>query len=104
MIYFFNKSYQINSKLNSLGYIKIFYYYFFQVLSLGSIVPVFSEIYVTLSLLTADLVHLTLYGYLGIGIIVLTSLCISEPVSEKVVSMIYIYVYIIHPRKLQKVK
>ncbi|XP_025405391.1 uncharacterized protein LOC112679715 [Sipha flava] len=54
------------------------------ILSLGSIVPVFSEIYVTLSLLTADFVHLTLYGYLGIGIVVLASLCISEPVSEKV--------------------
>ncbi|XP_060875059.1 uncharacterized protein LOC132948562 [Metopolophium dirhodum] len=53
------------------------------ILSFGSIIPVFSEISVTYFQFTSDFVYLTLYSYLGIGIITLVSLCIAEPISDK---------------------
>ncbi|XP_060853596.1 uncharacterized protein LOC132931683 [Rhopalosiphum padi] len=53
------------------------------ILSLGSIIPVFAELSVTFSQFTSDFVYLTLYSYLGISIITLVSLCIAEPISDK---------------------
>ncbi|XP_025208076.1 uncharacterized protein LOC112603620 [Melanaphis sacchari] len=53
------------------------------ILSFGSIIPVFAELPVTFSQFTSDFTYLTLYSYLGIGIITLVSLCIAEPVSDK---------------------
>ncbi|CAH1725214.1 uncharacterized protein LOC114125393 [Aphis gossypii] len=53
------------------------------ILSFGSIIPVFAELDITYSRLSSDFAYLTLYSYLGIGIITLVSLCIAEPISEK---------------------
>lgn len=53
------------------------------ILSFGSIIPVFAELDIAFSRFSSDFAYLTLYSYLGIGIITLVSLCIAEPISEK---------------------
>lgn len=69
-------------------------YYLFQILSLGSLTPMFWLVPFTLSALTAEFVNLTLYSYMGIGVIILVCLCIREPVSEKVVNKMYILLFL----------
>lgn len=58
----------------------------FQILSVASAIPIFGFVSPTAAFYTADFVYLTVYGYLGIGILSLSSLCIAEPVSDQVVS------------------